>query len=73
MRVEIVVVKCFFHGFVVFREESSPKGVEREKEEAGLDHSPDPSFSNSPDPARLGQVNHQGEYMFENMSTLFLL
>ncbi|XP_039976779.1 shugoshin 1 isoform X2 [Xiphias gladius] len=44
----------------VFRdEESSPKAAEPEKEEAHLHHSPDSSFSNSPDPARMGQENHQ--------------
>ncbi|XP_059205108.1 shugoshin 1 isoform X2 [Centropristis striata] len=42
----------------VFRdEESRPKAVEPEKEEA--QQSPDSSFSNSPDPALLGQENHQ--------------
>ncbi|XP_035536772.1 shugoshin 1 isoform X2 [Morone saxatilis] len=44
----------------VFRdEESSPKAVEPEKEEAYPHQSPDSSFSNSPDPVRLGQENHQ--------------
>ncbi|XP_044028445.1 shugoshin 1 isoform X2 [Siniperca chuatsi] len=44
----------------VFRdEESSPKAGEPEKEEAHLHHSPDSSFSNSLDPARSGQENHQ--------------
>ncbi|XP_076611260.1 shugoshin 1 [Chaetodon auriga] len=43
----------------VFMEEPSPRGVEPEKEEAGLHHSPDPSFSNSPDPAGMGHENHQ--------------
>ncbi|XP_070778361.1 shugoshin 1 [Enoplosus armatus] len=44
----------------VFRdEESSPEAVEPEKEEAHLHDSPDSSFSNSPDPARSGQENHQ--------------
>ncbi|KAM8767790.1 shugoshin 1 isoform 2-T2 [Acanthopagrus schlegelii] len=33
----------------VFREESTPKAAEPEKEEAHLHPSPDPSFSNSPD------------------------
>ncbi|XP_040909359.1 shugoshin 1 [Toxotes jaculatrix] len=32
---------------------------EREKKKAPLHHSPDSSFSNSPDPARMGQENHQ--------------
>ncbi|XP_020509891.2 shugoshin 1 isoform X1 [Labrus bergylta] len=44
----------------VFRdEEESPKAVEPEKEETNLQLSPDSSFSNSPDPARLGQENPQ--------------
>ncbi|XP_054461341.1 shugoshin 1 isoform X2 [Anoplopoma fimbria] len=44
--------------FSVFRdEESSPKAIEPEKKEAH--HSPDSSFSNSPDPALLRQENHQ--------------
>lgn len=57
--VEMVVFKLVLSLFyLVFREESSH---EPEKEEAHLYHSPDSSFSNSPDPARLGQENHQGE------------
>ncbi|XP_018553137.1 LOW QUALITY PROTEIN: shugoshin 1-like [Lates calcarifer] len=44
----------------VFRdEESSPKAVECEKEQVSLHHSPDSSFSNSPNPAGMGQENHQ--------------
>ncbi|XP_073319439.1 shugoshin 1 isoform X1 [Pagrus major] len=43
----------------VFREESTPKAVEPEKEEAHLHPSPDPSFSNSPDLVKLGQQNPQ--------------
>ncbi|XP_044191696.1 shugoshin 1 isoform X1 [Thunnus albacares] len=42
----------------VYRDdESSPNTAEPEKEEVHLDQSPDSSFSNSPDPARLGQEN----------------
>ncbi|KAG8005192.1 Shugoshin 1 [Nibea albiflora] len=43
----------------VFTEESSPKDVEPEKEDVHLRHSLHSSFSNSPDPARLEQENHQ--------------
>ncbi|TMS18002.1 Shugoshin 1 [Larimichthys crocea] len=43
----------------VFTEESCPKDVEPEKEEVHLHHSLNSSFSNSPDPARLEQENHQ--------------
>ncbi|KAM6974644.1 shugoshin 1 isoform 2-T2 [Tautogolabrus adspersus] len=44
----------------VFRdEEVSPKAVEPAKEEAKLQPAPDSSFSDSPDPARLGQENPQ--------------
>ncbi|XP_071355489.1 shugoshin 1 isoform X2 [Trachinotus anak] len=54
----------------VFRdEESSPKAAEPEKGEAHHHHSPDSSFSNSPNPAGMGQENHQEphrEVMEEN-------
>lgn len=58
-----MVVNSLFHCcvFIVFRDkESSPKAAEPEKENH-LHDSPDSSFSNSPDPARLEQENHQGE------------
>ncbi|XP_051247181.1 shugoshin 1 isoform X2 [Dicentrarchus labrax] len=43
----------------VFRdEESSPMAIEPEEEEAHPHQSPDSSFSNSPDPVRLGEENH---------------
>lgn len=61
MELKYLYLNNFFHCFLVFREESNPKAVEPEKEEAHLHHSPDSSFSNSPDPARLGQEKHQGE------------
>ncbi|XP_022602998.1 shugoshin 1 isoform X1 [Seriola dumerili] len=44
----------------VFRDkESSPKALDTKKEEAHHHHSPDSSFSNSPNPAGMGQENHQ--------------
>lgn len=59
----MVVIEHLFYCcvFIVFRDkELSPKAAESENKNH-LDHSPDSSFSNSPDPARLGQENHQGE------------
>lgn len=57
--IEVVDFKQFLSLFyLVFSAESSHKP---EKEEAHLYHSPDSSFSNSPDPAKVGQENHQGE------------
>uniref|UniRef100_A0A3P8T3N9 Shugoshin C-terminal domain-containing protein n=1 Tax=Amphiprion percula TaxID=161767 RepID=A0A3P8T3N9_AMPPE len=45
----------------VFRdEESSPKAAESKKDEGHLHYSPDSTFSNSPEPVRLEQENHQG-------------
>ncbi|XP_022065349.2 shugoshin 1 [Acanthochromis polyacanthus] len=44
----------------IFRdEESSPKAAEPKNDDGHLHYSPDSTFSNSPDPVRLEQENHQ--------------
>lgn len=61
LEIELLKSNNYFHCFAVFREESTPKAAEPEKEGAHLHPSPDPSFSNSPDPVELGQQSPQGE------------